>query len=176
MVNRTFIALWAASAACFANTELIGGDMHFHGTITALACSLPPGGDWIAVDFGEIAAQSLYLSGRSSPQKFQIRLVDCNPEVFRSVAVTFSGTEDPELPDHIALSSGSEAKGIAIGLSEDDGTPVRLNQSTSRQKVVKGDMALDFQAWVEVEPGAKKNKSLNYGAFTASGTWTLSYQ
>ena len=176
MANRICIALWAVSAVCFAETELIGGDMRFHGTITALACSLPPGGDTISVDFGEIAAQALYLSGRSSPKKFQIRLVDCDPEVFRSVAVTFSGPEDPALPDHLALSSGSEARGIAIGLSEDDGTPVRLNQSTTRQDVVKGDMALNFQAWVEAEPEAKKNTSLNYGAFSASGTWTLSYQ
>ncbi|WP_297196484.1 fimbrial protein [uncultured Pluralibacter sp.] len=164
------------SAAVPAETRLIGGDMHFHGTVVALTCSLPPGGDRIVVDFGQIATKDLYLSGRSSAKKFKIQLADCNPDVFRSVAVTFSGTEDTALPDHLAIGSGSGASGIAIGISEDDGTPVHLNQSTTAQQVQKGDMALEFQAWVEAEPDAVANKSLKYGEFSASGTWTLSYQ
>lgn len=51
-----------------ADTKLVGGDMYFHGTIRALACSLAPGGDKIEVDFGQIATQDLYLSGRSKPK------------------------------------------------------------------------------------------------------------
>lgn len=176
MVNRIFLTLWAISSACFAETELIGGDMHFHGTITALACSVKPGGDRIAVDFGEIATQELYGAGRSAPKNFTIELTDCNPEIFRTVSVTFSGTEDPALPGYVALSSGSQASGIGIGISEEDGTPVRLNQSSSGQDITKGDMSLQFQAWVEAEPDAKKNKTLSYGNFSASGTWTLNYQ
>lgn len=170
------LCLVIASANALAQTELIGGDMHFHGTVMALACSLPPGGDRLTVDFNEIAAKDLYSAGRSRAEKFKIQLADCDPHIFRTVAVTFSGAEDPELPDHLALSSGSEASGIGIGIGENDGTPVRLNQVTARQPVREGDMALEFQAWVEAEPAAKKNKTLNYGAFSASGTWTLSYQ
>lgn len=64
-----------------ADTKLVGGDMYFHGTIRALACSLAPGGDKIEVDFKQIATQDLYLSGRSKPEKFSIQLRDCNPEV-----------------------------------------------------------------------------------------------
>ena len=55
-----------------ADTKLVGGDMYFHGTIRALACSLAPGGDKIEVDFGQIATQDLYLSGRSKKKKFSI--------------------------------------------------------------------------------------------------------
>lgn len=51
-----------------ADTKLVGGDMYFHGTIRALACSLAPGGDKIEVDFKQIATQDLYLSGRSKPE------------------------------------------------------------------------------------------------------------
>lgn len=88
-----------------ADTKLVGGDMYFHGTIRALACSLAPGGDKIEVEFGQIATQDLYLSGRSKPKKFSIELRDCNPEVFRGISVTFSGSEDAELADHLALDS-----------------------------------------------------------------------
>jgi hypothetical protein len=49
--------------------------------------------------------EALYLSGRSKPKKFSIELRDCNPEVFRGISVTFSGSEDAELADHLALDS-----------------------------------------------------------------------
>jgi type 1 fimbria pilin len=38
-----------------ADTKLVGGDMYFHGTIRALACSLAPGGDKIEVDLSSSA-------------------------------------------------------------------------------------------------------------------------
>lgn len=100
-----------------ADTKLVGGDMYFHGTIRALACSLAPGGDKIEVDFGQIATQDLYLSGRSKPEKFSIQLRDCNPEVFRGISVTFSGSEDAELDDHLALDSSEQggATGMVLG-------------------------------------------------------------
>ena len=70
-----FSALFATSMLLLggmaqADTKLVGGDMYFHGTIRALACSLAPGGDKIEVDFKQIATQDLYLSGRSKPEKF----------------------------------------------------------------------------------------------------------
>ncbi len=106
------------SGAVNAETKLVGGDMHFHGTVMALACSLPPNADKIEVDFGQIAAKDLYLSGRSQPQAFTIPLHDCNPDVFATISVTFNGTEDANLPDHLALNSGGpgSASGVAIGL------------------------------------------------------------
>ena len=97
-----------------ADTKLVGGDMYFHGTIRALACSLAPGGDKIEVDFGQIATQDLYLSGRSKPEKFSIQLRDCNPEVFRGISVTFSGSEDAELDDHLAVNRAAR-QGSVLG-------------------------------------------------------------
>ena len=161
-----------------ADTKLVGGDMYFHGTIRALSCSLAPGGDKIEVDFGQIATQDLYLSGRSKPEKFSIQLRDCNPEVFRGISVTFSGREDAELTDHLALDSSEQggASGIGIGMSEEDGTAIRLDESTSVKEITEGSMTLNFLAWVAAEPSAIKNQSLEYGPFSASGTWTLNYQ
>ena len=170
-----FSALFATSMLLLggmaqADTKLVGGDMYFHGTIRALACSLAPGGDKIEVDFKQIATQDLYLSGRSKPEKFSIKLRDCNPEVFRGISVTFSGREDAELADHLALDSSEQggASGIGIGMSEEDGTSVK--------EITAGSMTLNFWAWVEAEPSAIKNQSLEYGPFSASGTWTLNYQ
>lgn len=180
MTFRMLIVLGALllSATAQADTKLIGGDMYFHGTVRALACSLPPGGDKIEVDFGQIATQDLYLSGRSKPEKFSIQLRDCNPEVFRGISVTFRGNEDAELTDHLALDRNEQggASGIGIGMSEEDGTAIRLGESTSLQEISEGAMTLNFLAWVAAEPSAIKNQSLEYGPFSASGTWTLNYQ
>ncbi|WET39918.1 fimbrial protein [Citrobacter enshiensis] len=177
---RTLIAASALllSGTTQADTKLVGGDMYFHGTVVALACSLPPGGDKIEVDFGQIATQDLYSSGRSKPEKFSIQLRDCNPEVFRGISVTFGGTEDAELPDHLALDSSEQggASGIGIGMSEENGTAIRLGESTSVKEITEGSMTLNFLAWVAAEPTAIKNQSLEYGPFSASGTWTLNYQ
>ncbi|MFL3493108.1 fimbrial protein, partial [Citrobacter cronae] len=62
MTFRTLIAVSTLlfGATVQADTKLVGGDMYFHGTIRALACSLAPGGDKIEVDFGQIATQDLY--------------------------------------------------------------------------------------------------------------------
>ncbi|WP_434637242.1 fimbrial protein [Klebsiella sp. I138] len=180
MRYRTFIALLPLllGSTAYAETKLVGGDMHFHGTVMALACSLPPNADKIEVDFGQIAAKDLYLSGRSQPQKFTIPLRDCNPDVFATISVTFNGTENPSLPNHLALNSGGpgSASGVAIGLSEENGTAIRLGQSTSRQAITEGPMELHFLSWVEAEPDALKNQSIEFGPFSASGTWTLNYQ
>lgn len=180
MTFRTLIAVSTLlfGATVQADTKLVGGDMYFHGTIRALACSLAPGGDKIEVDFGQIATQDLYLSGRSKPEKFSIQLRDCNPEVFRGISVTFSGKEDAELTDHLALDSSEQggASGIGIGMSEDDGTAIRFDEGTSVTEITEGSMTLNFLAWVAAEPSAIKNQSLEYGLFSASGTWTLNYQ
>ncbi|MFS9435448.1 fimbrial protein [Citrobacter sp. C348] len=180
MIFRTLITLSALliGGTAQADTKLVGGDMHFHGTIRALACSLAPGGDKIEVDFGQIATQDLYLAGRGKPEKFSIQLRDCDPDVFRGISVTFGGTEDAELPDHLALDSHEQggASGIGIGMSEEDGAAIRLDESTSVTDITKGSMTLNFLAWVEAQPTALKNQSLEYGPFSASGTWTLNYQ
>lgn len=161
-----------------ADTKLVGGDMHFHGTVMALACSLAPNADKIEVDFGHIAVKDLYLTGRSQPRAFTLSLRDCNPDVFATLSVTFNGTENANLPNHLALNSAGpgSASGIAIGLSEENGTGIQLGQSTSRQAITEGPMELTFLSWVAAEPEALKNQTIEYGPFSASGTWTLNYQ
>ena len=99
------------------------------------------------------------------------------PRFFRGISVTFSGSEDAELDDHLALDSSEQggATGIGIGMSEEDGTAIRLDESTSVKEITAGSMTLNFWAWVAAEPSAIKNQFLEYGPFSASGTWTLNY-
>lgn len=61
-------------------------------------------------------------------------------------------------------------------MSEEDGTAIRLDESTSVKEITAGSMTLNFGAWVAAEPSAIKNQSLEYGPFSASGTRTLNYQ
>lgn len=61
-------------------------------------------------------------------------------------------------------------------MSEEDGTAIRLDESTSVKEITAGSMTLNFWAWVAAEPSAIKNQSLEYGPFSASGTSTLNYQ
>ncbi|EGM8503177.1 type 1 fimbrial protein, partial [Escherichia coli] len=81
------------SGPIYAQTELIGGDIRFHGTVEALPCSVKPGGDKIGVNFKQISTKDLYSNKTSPPVPFTIPLENCSDAVFKTVSVTFSGIE-----------------------------------------------------------------------------------
>ena len=75
MIFRTLITLSALliGGTVQADTKLVGGDMHFHGTIRALACSIAP-------------TKSRSISGKSRPRIFiLLGAVSRKNSVFSSV-------------------------------------------------------------------------------------------
>jgi len=173
-----FLFLSCSAYAQTQHTELIGGDIRFHGTVEALPCNVKPGGEKIGVDFKQISTKDLYANKKSSPVPFTIALENCSNAVFKTVSVTFSGVESTELPDYLVINpvSPGAASGVAIGLKEMNGSAIELNKPTTAENISRGSMNLSFQAWVEGTPTALQNKNMALGPFTATANYTLTYQ
>ena len=103
IASMILIGSLPAAAPAHAIGELIGGDLNFKGTVVAQGCSIVPSSKNIAVDFGQISTRSLYAEGKSQPKAFVIELKDCSTDVFNSVTVTFSGTENANMSDRLAI-------------------------------------------------------------------------
>jgi type 1 fimbria pilin len=166
------------SVPALAMGELIGGDLSFKGEVVAYPCSIAPESERVPVDFGEISTKSLYINGKSTPVPFTIKLQDCNPNLLNTVSVTFSGIENPNLPDHLAIrpTAPGNASGVGIGLLEADDTPLRLGIPSTAAAISDTTMQLNFQAFIEAEPDALSSGSLTTGPFTATAYYLLSYQ
>lgn len=181
---RQLIALMVLICTLSATTpaqaigELIGGDLNFKGTVMAHGCSIVPSSKNITVDFSQISTHTLYMEGKSQPKAFVIELKDCSTAVFDSVTVTFSGTENANMSDRLAITplAPHSASGIGIGFEESNGTAILLNTPTTAVAISDATMQLNFKAFVEGEPDALSNKTLQTGAFQATANYTLNYQ
>lgn len=172
------IASLSLTTETHAMGELIGGDINFRGTVVALGCSIVPSSKNVVVDFGDISTLTLYAEKKSAPQAFKIELQGCSSEIFKSITVTFSGTRNTSMPDRLAITSLSpnSASGIGIGLEENNGTVIALDTPTSATAISDATMQLDFKAFVEGEPDALSNKTMQTGAFRATANYILNYQ
>ncbi|MCS3430277.1 fimbrial protein [Klebsiella sp. BIGb0407] len=158
--------------------DLIGGDLKFKGVVVAQSCSIVPSSKSITVDFNQISTRTLYTYEKSAPEEFVIELEGCSKAVFNSVTVTFSGMENGSMANRLAITpvSPNSASGIGIGFEENDGTAILLNTPTTALAISDGHMQLNFKAFVEGEPDALSNKTLQTGAFRATANYTLNYQ
>lgn len=173
-----FIASLSVATGVHALGELLGGDINFRGTVVALGCNIVPSSENIVVDFGEISTRDLYANGKSGLEEFKIELQGCSSAVFKAITVTFSGTQNANMPDRLAVSSLSTnaASGIGIGLEESNGTAITLGTPTSATTISDVNMQLNFKAFVEGEPDALRDQTLQTGAFRATANYILNYQ
>ena len=178
IASMVLLGLLSAATPAYASGELIGGDLTFKGTVAAHGCSIVPSSKNIAVDFGQISTRTLYAESKSQPKAFVIELKDCSTDVFNSVTVTFSGTENANMSDRLAITpvAPNSASGIGIGFEESNGTAISLNTPTTAGAISDATMQLNFKAFVEGEPDALSNKTLQTGAFQATAYYTLNYQ
>ncbi len=161
-----------------AGVTLLGGDMKFHGTVIALPCEVVSGDEVIDIDFGKVNVKDIYLNKKVAIKPLNIHLEHCRTDVFNSVSVTFNGTEDDALEDHIAITPDGQdgASGVAIGFQELNGTPIKLGEPTAAHTITKDSMVLSWQVYLEGSQDAIEHQTIRYGAFGATATWTLNYQ
>nr|WP_029685147.1 fimbrial protein [Tatumella saanichensis] len=162
----------------YADTELIGGEVNFHGVVVALPCSVGPGGDKLMIDFGKVSIKTLYSAQKTVAVPFSIPLENCSTGTYKTVSITFSGIESGELPNHIAISPAAPAttSGVAVALENEKGNLIELNKETVVTAISEGAMSLNFQAAIVGEPTAIDQKTIEPGEFTAIAYYILSYQ
>lgn len=151
-------------------------NVQYSGNLVAEPCALLPEDENVAVAFGTVIDEYLYLNTRTHSQPFTLRLTECDTSLGKSVSVSFTGTESTALPGLLALDGGSQASGVAIGLETQSGTALALNTPSPLMELSDGDNQLSFQAYVQGEPEAIGNKTIGRGEFSAVATFSLEYE
>nr|WP_245610274.1 fimbrial protein [Yersinia kristensenii] len=150
--------------------------MKFHGALVAEPCVIPAGEENIQLDFGTVVDRYLYLNQRTQGQQFELHLAECDLSLAASIKITFSGEENHYLPGLLALSPGSQASGIGIGIESVDGELLPLNKSGQQYPLAKGSNVILFKAYLAGEPAAIVNKTIERGPFHAVATFKLEYE
>lgn len=179
---------WISSQGCRAVTVLVlasapwagpysshaADNLNIKGVLVEEACSIRPEDEALELDF-ETTTRELYLNARTSGKAFQIHLEGCDTSIGDFVTTTFSGNESLVLPGLLALSAGSAAKGVVIGLETPENKPLPLNVASDQQALRNGSNLIEFKAFVRGEPEALKDQTIVAGRFSAVSTFTLSY-
>lgn len=151
-------------------------NMKLHGALVAEPCTLLPGDENVALDFGTLVDKYLYQHQRTLSKPFQLRLADCDISIGKVVQIVFSGTESLALPGLLALDAGSQAQGVAVGFETPQGIPLLLNTWGQNNILASGTNIFAMQAYVQGEPSAIANKNIKLGTFSAIATFTLRYE
>ncbi|WP_261432493.1 fimbrial protein [Serratia quinivorans] len=149
-------------------------EIDFFGTVVSRPCNIEPQSADQVVEMDTVIVKTLYRYGHSNPVPFNIKLTDCKTAVFKTVTVTFSGTEDSELPGKLAINNGTN--GAAIALFDSKGADIDLNQTSSAVALQEGDNILNFTAHVQGHPSAIQNKTITEGEFSSVANFVLAYQ
>lgn len=151
-------------------------NVHFSGALVSEPCTVPDADKDIKLEFGDIIKKALNEYGRTISKPFFIHLENCDPSIMDSVSVMFQGNADSELPDMLAIDTTGSAKGVAIGLELEDGTPLAINKSSPSRQINSGSNVLGFNAYVSLLPTAKAGNTLVAGNFSAVTNFVLQYQ
>lgn len=146
-----------------------------HGKLVAEPCSIVPGDEKKEVFVGHIGPAFLYENVRTAGTDFALRLENCNISAFDSVSVTFSGSEDSELPGHLALDTSCTARGVAIGLETLAGKPLPLFSDSDIYPLTHGTSAINLRAFVRASSRAIANREIKAGSINATATFILNY-
>ncbi|MBD8214709.1 fimbrial protein [Erwinia persicina] len=146
------------------------------GALVTEPCIIAPGDESIQLDFGAVVDNYLYIHQRTLGQRFQINLTDCDLTLGTIVKVALSGTENTRLPGLLAISAASKSAGIAIGLETPEGKPLPFNEQGGARGLFTGRNRIPLKAYIQAEPQAIANRSIQFGPFSAVATFSLEYQ
>lgn len=173
---KTALGLFFTLMILVSDMALAADNVHFSGVLVSQPCTLPDEDTNIQLAFDTVVTKYLYLYQRTKSKPFAIHLQDCNPSLMSSVNITFEGTPDSELTDLLSLDAGSSSKGVAIGIELEDGTPLPINKPSPARPLAIGSNTLSFNAYVQIQPTALTNQSLEEGDFTATSTFIVGYE
>lgn len=142
------------------------GVINFKGSVIDAACGIAPESADQSIDFGQINKSHLNANGLSTPENFDIKLVNCEPN--KTVKVLFSGTTLPGDAKALGTAGGT---GTAIVLSGQDGALVSFGTESAPQSLKEGENILRYSSWVK----AASNGSATEGEFTAVANFNMIY-
>ena len=175
-MSRSKRYLYALPLVLMLNQTAQAENVRLHGALVAEPCVIAPGSESVTLDFGTVTDKYLYTNQRTRGQTFEIRLTECDASLGKTVKVAFSGIENSNLNGLLAVAGGSQANGIAIGMETLAGQKLPLNKPGEGFRLVNGSNTLTMLAYVQGEPQAIANKSIERGPFSAIATFSLEYE
>ena len=177
-MSRRMMTLHALPLALMLTYSLAAqaDNVRLHGALVAEPCVIAPGDESVRLDFGTVIDKYLYTNQRTHGQPFDIHLTECDLSLGKTVKMTFSGIENPHLKGLLAIEGGSQANGIAIGMETQAGETLPLNKTGDGIRLVDGSNILTVLAYVQGEPEAIANRSIERGPFSAIATFSLEYE
>ncbi|MFP7326998.1 fimbrial protein [Serratia marcescens] len=166
----------ALGFACSLSITNAADNLRFSGALVAEPCVIPTGQEVVTLDFGSVVDKDLYLNQRTPAVPFDINLIECDVSLGAALTLTFLGNESRSLPGYLALTAGSRAGGVAIGLENADGKMLPLNKQGDKINLAPGNNRIGLRAFLQGEPQALKNKTISRGEFSAALTFGLDYQ
>jgi len=151
-------------------------NVHLYGSLVAEPCVIPPGEEEIVLDFGTIIDKTLYRHTRTAGKTFSIHLTECDLSLGNTVKVSFIGMESTALPGLLAIDGLSQATGIAIGLETPNEKLLPINAESEKYRLREGSNVITLKAYVQGEPDAITNQSIERGPFSAAATFSLEYE
>ena len=169
-------ALFVALLSCSSFMLAITNNLKLHGFLVEEPCIIKPGDEAILLDFGNVPDKNLYAYGRTTSEAFSINLIECDTSIGNSVNITFSGTPSIPLPGYLALQDSSSASGFAIGIEDDAGLLLPINEIGEKLPLSDGATQLKFKAYLKGEPSAISQQQIKRGPFNAIATFKLDYE
>lgn len=158
------------------SVSLAVDNVRFRGALVADPCTLRVTDENININFGSIVEKYLYLNTRTLGVPLVLHLDDCDLSLGNMVKLTFSGTENSRLNGLLAISGASQTSGIGIGIETQQGNKVAINTGSYNQGLISGNNTISLRTYVQGEPDAISQKTINPGDFTASATFLLEYE
>ncbi|EKN4037964.1 fimbrial protein [Yersinia enterocolitica] len=145
------------------------GKLTFTGKIVDAPCAIVPESVDQTVKMGSIANGMLKAGGKSTPQRFMLKLADCDVATLKSVETTFTG--DSSASTDGLLNVVGSAKGISVGIGDSAGNLIKLGKPVSNDLIV-GSNELNFTTFVQGD----KTGNIVPGEFNAIAGFTVAYQ
>lgn len=150
-------------------------NLSFKGNLVEEACTIRPGDEAITLELWDVTSKHLYINTRTQGKGFRVHLEDCDTAIGKTVTILFGGRENTALPGRLALDSGSGASGIGVGLETLNDKSLPLNSVSDEQVLSDGNNVIELKAYVQGEPQAIRDKTIEHGAYTVTSTFTLDY-
>ncbi|MFP1763831.1 type 1 fimbrial major subunit FimA [Lonsdalea quercina] len=193
-LNKIIVAAGAAMALCVGAAHaddddvpstdvtpaltVTGGTIHFTGKLTSAPCAVSTDSSDQTVNLGEYTTHHFNASGIKGTEKpFQIKLEDCDTSTYTTAAVAFSGRQDADNANLLAVDSGlsgdqsTTATGVGIQILDSASQVVKPDGNTfSTAKTLNdGENVLNFAAQYVSTAAATA------GEANADATFTMQY-